>query len=349
MITSSSLTNYLQNKAQFTEHFSLGLGPVDVLLRANRPIPEAVSFFPHAHAVLPFVPDVRPQGIYSLSYADPSHDGALLGGEYWDLRDRTFRAQRFSEGFYLTHHFGPPSALSNQGTATALIGPELARPIWGYYIKRVLLIESIRSGALDVKAACVEIEGAGALLVGRGQGGKTVATARMCLSGADFISNTHCLIFGNVAHGVLTSMRVRDDPVLATIIAEGISSRHLAAHDYCASPVDVFPRIKQWSKIAAIVVVDYDPRRSEQVYRIDASDAFEFLTHFAGAVDTYGMKDDVLEAVGGDIFEFNHIIERQESLLADLLSQTEVYVSHLDMMSDVNVQRLFSLIKSSKS
>ena len=342
-MNASRLNDYIDRVVDFVEFVSLRLGPVDISVRANRPIPETTQLFPGAQSMV-LSDQHSDHHAYHLSYADPRFTEELGSGEYWSYRDDTFRGDRFSEGFYLTHHYGPPAALSNYGRSTALVGTELARPMWGYYIKRVLMAEAVRVKALNLKAACVEVDGNGVLLVGRGKGGKTIATLQMCVAGAKFVSNTHCLVSGQTAHGFLTGMRIRKDPAFAALISDLHLPSHLSSFEYNVSPHVLFPQHTSEANIKTIVIVDYDPSRPNELIAIEPRSVVNFLMRFSGSVDTYAMKDDLLELVNGSARAFEAEVIRQARLLEQLLDNVKVYESHLDMMHRPNVERLMNTV-----
>ncbi len=103
---------------------------------------------------------------YELHCIDLDGPHALHEATLRQSADRSFRGQRFLSGFYLTHHFGPPAYLIARGDRVYVIGRRLDRVVWGWYIKYVLLLDSVRKRMINLKAACFALRGVGTLLIG---------------------------------------------------------------------------------------------------------------------------------------------------------------------------------------
>jgi len=93
----------------------------------------------------------------------------------WDLqalskeRDRSYRGGRFAAGYYITDHFGSPAYLVTRESHYWVYAADFEAMLWPYFVKLLLTIHSMKLGLLHLKAASIAVDGAGILLVGRGE------------------------------------------------------------------------------------------------------------------------------------------------------------------------------------
>ena len=244
--------------------------------------------------------------------------------------DRSFRGERFKSGFYVTHHFGAPAFLFTIGHNYFVVGSTLDKLLWSYFTKVFLTVEAERRGYIHLKAACVDVDGTGLLLAGRGSGGKTVMLFEACRNGGTFVANTHCVVQGRHVIGVHSPMRVRNDAVFARSIRALQASKHVEAGEYVLRPGALFPRIGVRTVAGAICIVDYRPDRPALIEPLGANDALTFLELFAFPTITYGIKDDILASVGGDHFMFCEMMKDMKNKLERLVAQIPAYYVSID-------------------
>jgi hypothetical protein len=309
------------------------LGVTRVLVRANVSALPALRYFSRV---------LEPAGTtydYELFCIDPQADG--LDGKFLRAHaDPSFRGQRFRGGFYLTHHFGPPATLISRGNHHYVIGGDFDRIVWGWYVKFVLSIHSLRAGSLHLKAGCIGHDGEATLLVGRGGGGKTVLLTQMCGDGAEFISNTHVVVDGDgLVHGVPTALRVRDAPCFRELIRSGQLRTHLDGDEFVADPAALFPRSAPSAHVRNVCVVDYHDGAS-RIAPLSASAAYDLFEQFGFPINTYGMKDDILEAFGGDLAAFTTGYAAMKAQLRALVDGASCFYVSCDMMLPENRARL---------
>jgi hypothetical protein len=248
------------------------------------------------------------------------------------LRDRTFRGDRFANGFYLTHHWGPPAYLVTRGNHIRVFGRQLERTVWPYFVKHLLTIYAADHDVLHLKASGFEHRGHATLLFGRGGGGKTVFTTQACRAGAAFLANTHVLLDERTAYGVGSTMRVRDDACFGELIAGGSLDRHLERGEYVVDPRMLFDRVTRRADVRNLCVVDYDPRTAPELTEVPAAAFSTFLEMFSLPIGTYGLKDDLLAHVGGDFGRFVAAYDSMRRRLDDLVRGSRLYRVNVDML-----------------
>jgi len=249
------------------------------------------------------------------------------------VADRTFRAKRFRTGFYLTHHFGPPAWITTRGKETTIFGRDLEKIVWTYYIKQMLTTLCADHGWLHLKAAgLVGPDGGATLLFGRGSGGKTVFLTQSCLAGAGFLTNTHVVIQGDVAFGVPSAMRVRDDACFGAMIRELALPRHLQSDEYVLDPNQAFPAAVDSAPVRNLCVIDYRPEFDRGIRRLDPRRFYQFIDQFAFPPSTYGLKDDLLAHVGGDMDHYLDAYGRMKDTMRTTVENANLFHINVDML-----------------
>lgn len=249
------------------------------------------------------------------------------------LVDRSFRADRFRSGFYLTYYFGEPAYLISAGNRFVVFGRHLERTVWPYFVKHLLTIFAADHGQLHLKAAGFA-DGAGraTLLSGRGGAGKTVFLAAACAAGAMFLTNTHVLLRGALASGVPAAMRVRQDACFAHLIQQGGFAGHLAAGEFRADPAALFGGHTDRATVRNLCVVDHRADRPFGIRPLDAERTFDFLEQFAFPVSAYGLKDDLLAHCGGDLDRYTDVYAGMKQQLRALVERSARWHVNMDML-----------------
>lgn len=268
---------------------------------------------------------------YRVSLCEQGH---LTGEELSWLKsrsDKSFRGDRFRSGFYVTHHFGEPAFLFTTGVEVLVIGATLNKLIWPYFTKVFLTFEAERRGDLHLKAACVELNEKGILLIGRGSGGKTVMLKEACRHGAIFVANTHSVVSPTRVIGVQSPVRVRDDPIFADQIRTSGAQPHIEANEYTLRQASFFKRSKRETAPKVICVIDYRPDQSRSVKRMTIDQIYRFAELFAFPTVTYGIKDDLLASVEGDHFRLAEMYGSMRAKLKHLVSTIPAFYVSIDV------------------
>ncbi|WFU25161.1 hypothetical protein QA649_02630 [Bradyrhizobium sp. CB1717] len=244
--------------------------------------------------------------------------------------DKSFRGDRFRSGFYITHHFGDPAFIFTAGSEVLVIGTTLKKLIWPYFTKVFLTLEAEKRGDLHLKAACVELNGKGILLIGRGSGGKTVMLKEACKHGAIFVANTHCVVSTTRVIGVQSPVRVRDDPIFADQIRASGAQPHIEADEYTLRHASFFEHTKSETTPNIMCVIDYRPERPALIRRMTIDQIYGFAELFAFPTVTYGIKDDILASVQGDHFQLAEMYGSMKAKLKHIVSAMPVFYVSID-------------------
>lgn len=259
-------------------------------------------------------------------------DDTLLAGAV----DDTFRAKHMRAGFYLTTHFGDPAWLRIRGRHLRLCGRRLERAVWPYVVKHLLTVHAADTGTLHLKAAgFVDPHGGATLLFGRGGAGKTVFLAGACEGGMAFLTNTHVLLDGDVAYGVPSAMRIRDDACFGPLIRRGGLSAHLERGQYTVDPARLFAASRDTAVVRNLCIVDWRPDRPTGLRELPVDTCYEFLEQFAFPVSAYGLKDDLLAHVDGDLDRYTTVYAAMKQQLRRLVSNCRLWLANVDMLDPV--------------
>jgi hypothetical protein len=245
--------------------------------------------------------------------------------------DKSFRGDRFRSGFYITHHFGDPAFIFTAGAEVIVIGTTLDKLIWPYFTKVFLTLDAEMRGDLHLKAACVELNEKGILLIGRGSGGKTVMLKEACRLGAIFVANTHCVVSSTQVIGVQSPVRVRDDPIFADQIRASGAQPHIEADEYTLRHASFFEHTKRDTAPNIMCVIDYRPERPRSIRRMTIDHIYGFAELFAFPTVTYGIKDDILASVQGDHFRLAEMFGSMKAKLKYFVSNMPVFYVSIDV------------------
>ncbi|MFJ6213754.1 FomB family phosphonate monophosphate kinase [Streptomyces sp. NPDC092296] len=305
---------------------TVDLNLVKVLITSNREEFDAYAYFSRE------APD-RAAVDHEIHCVDLDRD-SFDTAELRERSDRTLRAKRFRSGYYLNHIFGDPAYLITEGNRSYVFGRRLERTVWPYFVKRILTDFAVDCGYLHLKAGgFTSADGSATLLVGPNGGGKTVFLTQACAHGARFLSNTHLLVRDGVAHGVPSAVRVRRDPLFDGLIERNHLVAHLEGGDFLAGPELVFPGAPVDSgPVRNIVITDYRAGGRHGFEEIPADRAELFLEQFAFAVTTYGLKDDLMAHVGGDVEKFTGGLRAMKEQLSALVSGARCLRANVDML-----------------
>jgi len=322
------------------------LGPVTVDIRSNEPDFKGFRFFSDSFDVDPLeFGDAGPD--FTLSFCNLGLDGPWSRQELARERDQSYRGGRMSAGYYLTDHFGKPAYLMTRGRHTWFFAEDFEPILWPYAIKSLLTLYSIERGLLHLKAAGIEMNGQGALLVGRGGSGKTVLMHQLCRSGARHLSNTHTLVEDQKLIGIRTALRVRVDRFFGPVIAARGLSSNVKAAEYTADPT----RDLEWpsareAPLRNVCLVDYRGPQHCVIQEIGRDVVFGYMEQFSLAVNVYGLKDDVLDLMAGDVTRFSNEMARMKTHLRTLIQQSRCYYLSCDAADPENVAAISALLGS---
>lgn len=198
---------------------------------------------------------------------------------------------------------------------------------------------------LHLKAAAVAVEGRGALLVGRGGSGKTVLLSHLCRAGARFLSNTHVLVEGGTLIGVPSAMRVRRDEFFGPVIAARGLSPSVKPGEYVADPTtDLGWRGMKSAPVSSICLLDYQGSGRTVIREMGREQVFDYMEQFALAINVYGLKEDILDALGSDVERFSVEMTRVRSGLRALVERAACYYLSCDAGEPQSLRAICELL-----
>ncbi len=323
------------------------LGPVRIDIRSNEPEFKGFRYFSEFSDTRKF-DSSGTEPDFTLTLCNLSLDGPWRREELALTRDNSYRAKRMSAGYYLTDHFGAPAYLTTRGRQYWVFAENFEPILWPYAIKHLLTLYSMDHSLLHLKAAGVAIDGQGVLLVGRGGSGKTVLLSRLCRAGAQFLSNTHALIDDHQIVGIRTAMRVRRDEFFGPIIdARGLSPS-VKASEYTADPVvDLGWSSAESAPIACVCLLDYRGPSHRDIREIDRETLFDYMEQFSLAVNVYGLKEDILDALRSDVARFSVQMSRMRHMLRALINGARCYYLSCDAADSANLRAICDLLRGS--
>jgi hypothetical protein len=252
-----------------------------------------------------------------------------------------------SAGYYLTDHFGAPAYLMTRRRHYWIFAEDFEPILWPYAVKYLLTLYSMEHNLVHLKAAGVAVDAQGALLVGRGGSGKTVLLSQLCRAGAQFLSNTHVLVDGQNLMGIRTAMRVRPDRFFGPIIAARGLSPNVKESEYTADPI----RDLEWSStqvapIRSVCLVDYRGQERCEIREIDRDILLDYMEQFSLAVNVYGLKEDLLDSLAGDVTRFSAQMSQMRGRLRTVIRQSRCYYLSCDAEDPKNLEVLLDLMRS---
>ena len=319
---------------------NVSLGPLRIGIRSNEEQFRELHYFPE---------NVRAANDAAVDYVvhccNLKLDGPWSAQELDEARDRTYRGKRFAGGYYLTDHFGAPAYLATAGKELWIFAEEFEGILWPFVVKLLLTYYAADENYLHLKAACVSLDGSGTLLVGRGGSGKTVLLARLCQSGAKFLTNTHALIRDQTIEAMPTAMRVRNDPLFGAVITTGRLAAGIKPGEYLADPQsDLQWQTVDTARVRSICLVDYRDAGRSVVRDMDPEELFNYMEHFSLAVNIYGLREDVFDYMGADVERLSDYWTDTKMKLKTLIRNSRRYYVSCDAMDDRQLASLRNLL-----
>lgn len=233
-------------------------------------------------------------------------DGALQVEFSVCSTEQTYRSARFAEGYYATDHFGDPMTLYSFGDRHYVLGSRLERVVWPYFVKFFIFARSLRQRQLFLKAAVVDLDGQGVLILGRGSGGKTTFVQEICRNGGRVLSNSHAIVKGTQVTGVRSAMRVR--PTADRDFYPGAMKSPLRDDEFLVDPFEQAPAgAPDTAELRAAIIVDFRTREDEGSRLIAPADAAAFAARFSLGVSVYGLEEEMLGLVDHDVVRFAEV------------------------------------------
>jgi hypothetical protein len=240
-----------------------------------------------------------------------------------------YRRDCFAIGYYATDHFGAPVVLYRFGNRHYLIGEELERVVWPFFVKYFVFAQSVADETLFLKGAAVAFGERGVLIAGRGGGGKTTFVAQLCGAGARFVTNSHAVIDGLRLTGVASTMRVRPGRgAWPQANPSGLREGEILVDPY----THYSGATDQPVVVQHLCIVDRRPGRDEGIVRLAPSDAVGFLQRFALGLDVYRLEEDLMELCDHDVARFSRVAAGLDARLRNLAESVPCLLARTDML-----------------
>jgi hypothetical protein len=333
---------YVKERVTVLTDETIRLGPVNFRLTSNvTPFP-ALEYFSDV-ARSPFNGETPEFELWCVSL-----DGVGLNSEY--LRehvDRTYRAARFMEGYYVTDHFGPPLYLVTRGQRYYVFGDHFEQVVWPYFVKYFLTLHSLENSALHVKAATLAIGSSGTLVLGRSGAGKTVFLLQLCQSGAQFVTNTHALIKDGRVSGVASAMRVRPGEWFSNLAGAVGTTPSLKSGELNIDPYQVLDvYIGDSVGIRNLCIVDFRGAGCCTIDTISEQAAYDYAEQFVLAINAYRLEEDLLDLYGNDYLRFAQVYGEMKAQLRALIRRCRRYYISCDMFEKTCRDEVFALLSA---
>jgi hypothetical protein len=319
------------------------LGTLRVAFRSNENEFAELRYFPPSAHLPPGTP-VH----YTVNCCNLNLDGPWLMDAIQAAQDKSYRGKRFAAGYYLTDHFGPPAHLVTQGTQIWLFARDFRPIIWPFVVKYLLTLHSIDQQMLHLKAAAIRLGNAATVLVGRGGSGKTVLLTQLCRSAAaNFLANTHLLISDRTVIPVASTVRVRNDGIFGRIIRDRNLPPAVKKGEFLADPVtDLGWQSGTACPIRNICLLDYRAPDRRAIRELDRSVLLDYMENFSLALNIYGLREDVLDYLDGNVLSFSMQWTHMRDRLRRLVDECRCYYISCDATNANNLNVIRKLLDS---
>jgi hypothetical protein len=232
-----------------------------------------------------------------------------------------YRSEMAARGIYQGHNLGPPArvALSRRRFECFIDHGETVhyeRLCWSCAIKVMCTLVAYESQALHLKAASLlRGDGTVALLVGRGQAGKTtLAQFLVDELGWTMGGNTHAFVQDGWAWGLRTWTRRREPG----------GDRYVAAGDP-GHPID--------GMLTRLYLVEKNLQGRIEIQPLAPKPWRPYFQSFVLATGAYDLKEDLADALGGDARAVSALLDQEQRLLDELLARTPPTYLSADLSS----------------
>lgn len=261
------------------------------------------------------------------------------------LVDNTYRGKCFSNGYYVTDHFGDPVNVITSGNEIYLYGKYLEKIIWSYFIKYFLLLDSIDNKGLFIKAASFAINNKATLLIGKGGAGKTVFLSHMCMNKkVEFITNSNAIIKNNHIHGIYSSMRIRPGKHYNELFKVSSKHENLKEDEVIIDPDNYFEITMNTGKsVKNILILKYTPN-VHKVTKISKSICVNYLELYALGINVYKLEEDLQEYFLDNVLVLGEAYSNMKAVLNKLVGNCNCYYIETDILESANKEKIEKLL-----
>jgi hypothetical protein len=87
--------------------------------------------------------------------------------------------------------------------------------------------------------------------------------------------------------------------------------------------------------------LDYRPREHPVIRELDKDILFDYMENFSLALNIYGLREDVLDYLGGDVVKFSTEWSHMKTRLRKLIEQCRSYYVSCDATDPGNLQAIY--------
>jgi hypothetical protein len=318
---------------------NIRLGPLTITIRSNESsFTELQHFAEHERVIEPARTDCI------VTCCNTTIDCEWELSNIRDAALTNYRAARFASGYYLTDHFGEPATLVSRDRELWIFARDFRQILWPFVIKYILTVFAISKRMLHLKAAAVSLQGGSStLLVGRGGTGKTILLTQLCQNyGAGFLTNTHALIDKGLVLPVPSAMRVREDQLFRSLIAARNLPAAIKPGEFLVNPyVDLGWKIGTASLVRNICLLDYRPRSHGIISELDKDVLFNYMDSFSLAANIYGLKEDILDFLKGDVSLFSDELTLMKARMRELVETCRGFYVSADSNNPKDLEKIW--------
>ena len=126
------------------------------------------------------------------------------------------------------------------------------------------------------------------------------------------------------------------------------NSASVKASEYTADPVlDLGWSSAESAPIGSVCLLDYKGSAHRDIREIDRDTLFDYMEQFSLAVNVYGLKDDLLDVLAGDVARFSVEISKMRRQLRALIDAAQCYYLSCDAANSANLQAIWDLLRGS--
>lgn len=337
-----ALNAYIRNNMTVAVDETVRLGPTQFRLVSNVRDFLALRWFSQS-ARKPWRGERLPFELWCISLVDSTVDLQHILPHV----DQTYRGQSFLHGYYVTDHFGGPIYLVTSGRCFFVFGEYLERVVWPYFVKYLILLHTIQSGSLFLKAAACIVGDAATLLLGRGGSGKTVFLTQLCQHGAKFITNSHAVVGSGRVTGIASSMRVRNGLCASGSIKNVPTCPGLMPGEIVIDPWDIFPSPIDFAvNVKNLCVIDYQQPNFHSIEVMTPEDIYNYAEQFSLALNVYRLEEDLLDMYQGDCRRFSAAYCQMKMQLMALVQQSRCFRISSDILVEEYRDEVFQLLST---
>jgi hypothetical protein len=335
-------SNYIESRITVVEDEKIRLGPTSFRLVSNVEDFPALQYFSKT-AREPYQNKKTAFELWCISLRKDPIDKQYILSHI----DRNYRGNSFSDGYYVTDHFGPCIYLVTKGQKFFVFGENLEHVVWPYFVKYFLMRHSIQDGSLFLKSAACAFGSKGTLLLGRGGSGKTVFLSSLCKYGAQFVTNSHSIVKDGHIYGVASSLRVRPDAWWSNFTENVKKKPALKSGEIIIDPYDIFDSCADETvELHNLCIIDFKEPGYHFIEPLPELEAYNLAEQFSLSINVYRLEEDLLDFYGDDPWKFSDVYNEMKTLLWKAIRRSRCYYISSDLFEQKYRDEVIELLST---